>query len=106
MKISVKGKGVELTAALTDYVNNKFGKLERHSSLVSEIQVTLSVEKLVQKAEANVIVPGALCTARRATRICTLPSTCSRTRLTASLSATRKSFPESNQYRQHFESEH
>lgn len=48
MKISVKGKGVELTAALTDYVNNKFGKLERHSSLVSEIQVTLSVEKLVQ----------------------------------------------------------
>ena len=59
MKISVKGKGVELTAALTDYVNNKFGKLERHSSLVSEIQVTLSVEKLVQKAEANVILPGA-----------------------------------------------
>ena len=59
MKISVKGKGVELTAALTDYVNNKFGKLERHSSLVSEIQITLSVEKLVQKAEANVIVPGA-----------------------------------------------
>ena len=37
MKISVKGKGVELTAALSDYVNNKFGKLERHSSLVSEI---------------------------------------------------------------------
>lgn len=59
MQITVSGHHVEVTPALRDYVNNKLSKLQRHFDNITNTAVTLSVEKLVQKAEANVHVAGA-----------------------------------------------
>ena len=59
MQINISGHHVELTTALRDYVTNKLSKLERHFDSITTTQVTLSVEKLRQKAEATVHVSGA-----------------------------------------------
>ena len=59
MQITVSGHHVEVTSALRDYVNNKFSRLERHYDQITNADVTLSVEKLVQKAEANIHIAGA-----------------------------------------------
>lgn len=58
MQINITGHHVELTEALTEYVHNKFGKLERHFDNITNVQVTLSVEKQRQKAEADLHVAG------------------------------------------------
>ena len=58
MQININGHHVEVTQALSDYVNDKFKKLERHSDGISNIHVTLSIEKLVQKAEATILIKG------------------------------------------------
>ncbi|WP_372863452.1 ribosome hibernation-promoting factor, HPF/YfiA family [Spongiibacter sp.] len=59
MHITVSGHHVDVTPALRDYVNNKLAKLQRHFDNITNTDVTLSVEKLVQKAEATVHVAGA-----------------------------------------------
>ncbi len=59
MDITVSGHHVEVTPALNDYVMTKFERLERHFDQITNTQVTLIVEKLVQKAEATVHVSGA-----------------------------------------------
>ena len=59
MQINVSGHHVEVTTALRDYVSEKFSRLERHFDQITNTNVTLTVEKLVQKAEANVHVAGA-----------------------------------------------
>ncbi len=58
MQINITGHHVELTEALTEYVHTKFERLERHFDNITNVQVTLSVEKLRQKAEANMHVAG------------------------------------------------
>ena len=58
MQVNIAGHHVEVTQALHDYVISKLEKLERHFDQVSNIDVILSVEKLVQKAEATVPVNG------------------------------------------------
>lgn len=59
MQITVSGHHVDVTPALRDYVNNKLSKLQRHFDNITNTDVTLTVEKLVQKAEATVHVAGA-----------------------------------------------
>ena len=59
MQLNISGHHVEITDALRDYVTSKFEKLERHFDNITNTDVTLSVEKLEQKAEANVHVGGA-----------------------------------------------
>lgn len=59
MQINISGHHLEVTPALREYVTNKLGKLERHFDSITNTQVTLSVEKLRQKAEAKVHVSGA-----------------------------------------------
>jgi len=59
MQITITGHHIEVTDSLRNYVNEKFQKLERHFDQVIDIHVILSVEKLVQKAEATVHVNGA-----------------------------------------------
>lgn len=59
MQINVSGHHVDLTDALHEYVVNKLSRLERHFENITNTDVTLTVEKLVQKAEANVHVAGA-----------------------------------------------
>ena len=58
MQITVSGHHVDVTPALRDYVNNKLTKLQ-HFDNITNTDVTLTVEKLVQKAEATVHVAGA-----------------------------------------------
>lgn len=59
MQIIVTGHHLEITDSLKVHVNSKFEKLGRHFDNVSDVHVILSVEKLVQKAEATVHINGA-----------------------------------------------
>ena len=59
MQITVSGHHVEVTEPMREYVLSKFERLQRHFDQITNIEVTLIVEKLVQKAEATVHVSGA-----------------------------------------------
>lgn len=59
MQTTITGHHIEVTDSLRNYVNEKFQRLERHFEQVIDTRVILSVEKLVQKAEATVHVGGA-----------------------------------------------
>lgn len=59
MQITISGHHVDVTPALKDYVTNKFSKLQRHFDNITSTTVILTVEKLVQRAEATVHVAGA-----------------------------------------------
>ena len=54
MQINISGHHVEVTQALKDYVQSKVNKLERHFEYITNVQVTLTVEKLMKKAEATI----------------------------------------------------
>jgi putative sigma-54 modulation protein len=59
MQITISGHHVEVTPALRDYVLTKFDRLQRHFDQITKTDVTLIVEKQVQKAEASIHVSGA-----------------------------------------------
>ncbi|PLW82907.1 ribosomal subunit interface protein [Kineobactrum sediminis] len=59
MQLNVSGHHVEVSDPLRDYVETKFERLQRHFDNITNSEVTLVVEKLVQKAEATVHVAGA-----------------------------------------------
>lgn len=59
MQISITGHHVDITPALKSYVDSKFERLERHFDQVTNVHVVLSVEKVRQKAEANMHLNGA-----------------------------------------------
>lgn len=56
MQMNITGHHVDLTDALTEYVNNKFQKLERFFDHINNTHVVLRVEKLDQIAEATLHV--------------------------------------------------
>ncbi len=58
MQINITGHHLELTDALREYVTTKFEKLERHFDNITNVQVTLSVDKQRQKAEADMHISG------------------------------------------------
>lgn len=58
MQLNISGHHVELTEALKDYVTEKFQRLERHFDQISNVNVTLQVEKLRQMAEAKMNISG------------------------------------------------
>ena len=58
MQINLSGHHIEITDPLRDFVKNKFAKLERHFEQINNVQVTLTVEKLKQIAEAKLNVNG------------------------------------------------
>jgi putative sigma-54 modulation protein len=58
MQINLTGRHVDVTEALKNYVDTKFAKLERHFDHINNVYVILSVEKLVQKAEATLHLKG------------------------------------------------
>ncbi|MBT4519799.1 MAG: ribosome-associated translation inhibitor RaiA [Halieaceae bacterium] len=59
MQLNVSGHHVEVTTPLKEYVENKFERLQRHFDQITNIDVTLVVEKMIQKAEATVHISGA-----------------------------------------------
>lgn len=59
MQLSISGHHIDVTDSLKDYVTGKLTKLERHYDHITNVHVVLSVEKLVQKAEATLHISGA-----------------------------------------------
>ncbi|WP_066017423.1 ribosome hibernation-promoting factor, HPF/YfiA family [Endozoicomonas atrinae] len=59
MQVNISGHHVEVTEALHDYVIKKLERLASHFDHITNVQVTLSVEKLAQKAEAVLHTRGA-----------------------------------------------
>ena len=58
MNVQVSGHHVEITPAIRGYVLTKLERVQRHFDHVIDVNVILSVDKLRQKAEINVRVPG------------------------------------------------
>ena len=58
MNLQISGHHIEVTPALRDYVESKLDPVLRHFDRVTGVTVVLSVEKLKQKAEATLHVPG------------------------------------------------
>jgi putative sigma-54 modulation protein len=58
MNLQISGHHVEVTPALRQYVEDKMQPVVSHFDKVTAVNVILSVEKLVQKAEVTVHVPG------------------------------------------------
>ncbi|MCW8825999.1 MAG: ribosome-associated translation inhibitor RaiA [Gammaproteobacteria bacterium] len=58
MQLNLTGHHVDITDSLRDYVTTKLEKLERHFDQVTNVHVILGVEKLRQKAEAQVNIKG------------------------------------------------
>jgi putative sigma-54 modulation protein len=58
MNLQLTGHHLEITPALRDYVQNKLTRVSNHFDHVIDVRVTMSVEKLVQRAEATLHVPG------------------------------------------------
>ena len=58
MQINITGHHVELTESMSNYVHSKFEKLERHFDNITNVQVTLSVDKKRQIAEGDMHVAG------------------------------------------------
>ena len=58
MQVNISGHHIEVTDPLKEYVSSRLKKLERHFDHITNVQVTLSVEKSRQKAEAQVHLTG------------------------------------------------
>lgn len=58
MNIKVIGLHLEITPSLRDYIESKLERISRHVDGLIDVSVTLSVDKLIQKAEVNVHLSG------------------------------------------------
>jgi putative sigma-54 modulation protein len=58
MNIKVTGLHLEITSSLRDYIESKLERISRHADDLIDVSVTLSVDKLIQKAEVNVHLSG------------------------------------------------
>ena len=58
MNLSITGHHLDVTPAIRDYVLLKLERITRHFDRVIDVKVFLSVDKLVQKAEISIHVPG------------------------------------------------
>ena len=58
MQLTITGHHLEITTPLKEYVENKLERLQRHFDQITATHVTLTVEKMVQKAEATIHIAG------------------------------------------------
>ncbi len=58
MQLNITGRHLDVTPALKDYVTSKISRLERHCGHITNVHVVLTVDKLVQNAEAIVHAGG------------------------------------------------
>ena len=58
MNLSISGHHLEVTPALREYVTSKLRRIRHHFDHVIDVNVILSVEKLVQRAEMKLLVAG------------------------------------------------
>ena len=58
MNLSISGHHLEVTPALREYVTSKLARIRHHFDQVIDVNVILSVDKLVQRAEMKLRVAG------------------------------------------------
>jgi len=58
MNLQLTGNHLDITPAIRSYVTTKLERITRHFDHVIDVNVVLSVNKLEQKIECNVHVPG------------------------------------------------
>ena len=58
MQLSISGHHLTITTPIKEYIANKLEKLERHHNGITNIHVIVSVDKLLQKAEATIHISG------------------------------------------------
>ena len=58
MNLNVSGHHVEVTPAIRSYVQSKLERIARHFDHVIDAHVILTVDKLIQRAEATLHVRG------------------------------------------------
>jgi putative sigma-54 modulation protein len=58
MNLQLTGPQLDITPAIRGYVTSKLERITRHFDHVIDVSVILSVNKLEQKVEASVHVPG------------------------------------------------
>lgn len=58
MQLNISGHHLDITDSLREYVTSKLSRLEKHYDRITSTHVILSVDKLIQKAEATVHVSG------------------------------------------------
>lgn len=59
MQVNITGHHVELTDPLRNYVNEKLSRVQRHYDNITNVHVTLSIEKERQKAACTLHAAGA-----------------------------------------------
>jgi putative sigma-54 modulation protein len=55
MQLIIKGKNIEITDSLRDYVNEKLGRLDRYLPSIDEVRVELSVESVKSSKGRQVV---------------------------------------------------
>lgn len=68
MKLRITGRHMAITPALREYVETRFGRLDRYGLKEGSLQVVLGVEKLQHKAEVVGAVNGKSVQAKTSTR--------------------------------------
>lgn len=58
MKVQVRGRNIDVTDALKDYVGKRLGKLDKYIDNFGEAQVTLTVEKDSHRIEVTIPING------------------------------------------------
>lgn len=58
MNLKITGLHLEVTPSLREFIESKLERITRHVDNVIGVAVTLSVDKLVQKAEVDVHLAG------------------------------------------------
>jgi len=58
VNIQVRGRNVEVTEALKDYIAKRVGKVEKYLDNIREAQVTLAVERGFHRVEVTIPVNG------------------------------------------------
>ena len=58
MNLKITGLNFDVTEAIKNYVSEKLERIYRHAANVISVAITLSVEKVKQKAEADLHLAG------------------------------------------------
>ena len=58
MNLKINGLNFDITEAIRNHVESKLARINRHADNLINVTVTLSVEKLQHKAEADVHLAG------------------------------------------------
>ena len=58
MQVNISGHQLVVTKPLREYTESKLNKLAGHFDKITNVQVTMTVEKLKQKIEATLHIPG------------------------------------------------